>query len=455
MNDTYSSYISDFLSESEQYIDQLDTLSFETAAELYDLFDDAAGVATLHIEEIDPEQRVEICDRRDRVLERIINVLPPFENVGEQINIFSPSLEEFRSWYNFQLLKDCGIAGYLLAKEIGAKPVMYFGTTGEEYPYLSLLPGLEMHFRDSSEHPAVAYREHLEKNYHEMDILILYGMYTQSLGYLEAYRRARPDGKVYCGLDMNTFWIKTIDWDDPTVKQFQRQCNVIATSCRFMRDILNRSTFIHFPCHWLPNGFYNPAGYKVVADARYKESTILTVGRIGSPEKNHEELMVAFAEASKNLPGWKLRLVGPVDDRLQPFLDAYFSKYPQMKDSVIFTGAITDKAELYDEYARAKVFTLTSRSESGTPNVYAEALFHGCMFVTSDIDGADDITNYGELGEKYTRGDIKGHADALVKVCSNTDLESLEKHIPKALTYAEKYYDWNRIVKKLAFMLFK
>ena len=455
MDDNYSNNISDFLVESEQYLEQLDKLPFETAAELYDLFDDAARVATLHINEINPELRVEICDRKDKVLERIIDILPPFENTGEQIKVFSPSLEEFRSWYNFQLLKDCGIAGYLLAKEIGAKPVMYFGTSGEEYPYLSLMPGLEMHFRDHSEHPAVAYKEHLEKHYPEMDVLILYGMYTQSLGYLEAYRKARPDGKVYCGLDMNSYWLKNVDWDDPPVRLFAKQCDIIATSCRTMRDDLNRFTKFNFPCRWIANGFYNPTGINIKADPEYKENIILTVGRIGDGQKNNEELMKAFAEVSETLSDWSLRFVGPIDPQIRPFMEWYFNEYPDLKERVIFTGVISDKIELYDEYAKAKIFALSSRTESGTPNVYAEALFHGCMFVTSDIDGADDVTNYGQLGAVYKRGDIKGLADALVKTCSNTDKIAFTKHIPKALEYANRYYDWNRIAKKIAFMLFK
>ena len=102
-----------------------------------------------------------------------------------------------------------------------------------------------------------------------------------------------------------------------------------------------------------------------------------------------------------------------------------------------------------------QVFALSSRTESGTPNVYAEALFHGCMFITSDIDAADDITNSGQLGLKYKGGDIKELSIALMKICSYAEEQGLKEHIPMALEYAAKYYDWNRNAKKLAYMLFK
>jgi len=455
MNSEHSLNITDFLLETNQYIEQLDSLSFYAAADLYDLYDDAARTSTSFINDIDPELRVTICDLQDKVLDRIIDVLPSYNDFGKDLKIFSPSLDSYKVWYNFHLMKDCGLAGYLLAKEIGAKSVMFFGSTDENYPFLSVLPGLELLYRKPDDDPEQSYVQHLVDHYSDMDILILYGMYKNSTGYLDAYRLARPDGKVYCGIDLKTYWMKSIDWRDESLVKFTHQCDVIATSCRLMRDVLNRTQAVQFPCRWLANGFYNPTNVKTITDAKYKENVILTVGRIGSPEKNNEELLSAFVTVTEFLPGWTLRLVGPVEDRLQPFLDWYFSTYPKMKDRVIFTGIINDKKELYDEYAKANVFVLTSRSESGTPNVYAEALFHGCIFITSGIDGADDITNYGELGVKYERDNIASLAEALIKVCYFADEQGMQEHIPKALAYAKKYYDWERNAKKIAYMLFK
>ena len=77
------------------------------------------------------------------------------------------------------------------------------------------------------------------------------------------------------------------------------------------------------------------------------------------------------------------------------------------------------------------------------------------MFVTSDIDAADDITNFGELGGKYKVGNTEALSSALIKICSNSGKNYLKKHIPKALEYAYRYFDWNRNAKKLAYMLFR
>ena len=40
------------------------------------------------------------------------------------------------------------------------------------------------------------------------------------------------------------------------------------------------------------------------------------------------------------------------------------------------------------------------------------------------------------------------------KLTLNADKRGMQTHIPKALEYAKKYYDWERNAKKLAYMLF-
>ena len=67
----FSRELSEFVLVTEPYLEQLDDLSMGTAVELYDLLDNAASSATLFIDEIDPELRVKLCDRQDKVLERI------------------------------------------------------------------------------------------------------------------------------------------------------------------------------------------------------------------------------------------------------------------------------------------------------------------------------------------------------------------------------------------------
>ena len=451
---TVSQTIFDYLSKTDRYMNQLNNLSFDTAENLYDVLDDIAQIATEYIKEIDPQLRVTICDRRDMVLERIVDFSPSYNKGDNYKTIFSPALKFYGRWENVELMKDCGLVGYKLAKELGISPVMLFGTKADDYPYLLNLPGLEMLYNDSEQELERTYFTHLEESYSDMDILLLYGMYSHSVEYLNTYRKLRPDGKVYCGLDMNSYWMSTTPWNSSDASQFATQCDVIATSCRSMRDALNNNPQVSFACHWFTNGFYNPSGIPVIANPETKENIILTVGRIGTFQKNNEELLSAFAKAADTLESWSLRFIGSVENAFHEYIENYFSEYPHLKNRVIFTGPIADKKELYNEYAKAKIFALSSRQE-GFPNVYAEALFHGCMFITSDIDAADDMTDSGKLGIKYPLYDVNALQNGLIELCTKADKHGMRKHINEACKYAEKYFDWNRNAKKLAYMLFK
>ncbi|MDR0311292.1 MAG: glycosyltransferase [Acidobacteriota bacterium] len=454
------------LSESEPLIENLDHLPWETVSGLYSLYGELAKSATSNINRINAEIRAIVCDRWDKILERVVDTLPDdfYDKIPDKPKcVLSPALSPVAEttnpiWINAHLLKGIGLSVYLLAKEFGARPTMLFGTKPEDYPFLSVLPDLKMEYLEHDREMAYAeyvkqYYSHMLKKFTRMDALIFYGMYPATLLYLNSYRKFRPDGKVYCMLDMNSDWMKRIPWDAVDIRKFGEQCDVLATSCRYLRDELNRNPKVNFPCRWLPNAFYNPTDIEIIADSNYKENVILTVGRIGTWQKNSEELLIAFAGVSNKLKDWILKLAGPIEPKFNDFIEKYFHARPELRSSVIFTGEITDKSKLYDEYAKAKIFILTSRVEAA-PNVCVEALHHGCKFITSNIDPADDITNYGELGVIYKSGDINALSDALVKLCSNSDKEEFDRHIPKTAAYSEKYFKWNRNIKKLKFMLY-
>ena len=456
MYESIEKKITEFLIETEPLFNRLIDLSLETAVELYELLDIAANSANLNIKTINPEIRAVLCSRQDEVLERIIDE-DCFQGkvIQKPQAVYTPAVQAYRRWTNTELLKDKCLTGYMLARTLGANPVMYFGTKIDDYTYLNTLPGLEILYDSAPSGAANIYYDHLKSDFHNMDVLILHGMYEQTIDFLDAYRILRPEGKVYCGLDMNSHWMSRIEWEHPKTQKFAEQCDIVATSCTYLRDKLNQNARVNFPCRWLSNAFYNANNTKFNADARKKKNIILTVGRIGTAQKNNSELLIAFAKVSSILQGWSLRLVGPIEPDFQHQINQYFVKRPDLKERVVFTGAIIDKERLYGEYASAKIFALTSQMEGGTPNVYAEALYHGCKFVTSDIDAADDIIGAGTLGIKYKLGDIDGLCSALIALSRKSSRAEYQKHIPFALEYGRKYFDWNRNAKKLAYMLYK
>lgn len=443
--------IANFLNDSEQLLGNPEQLTPDTALELYQMLVVCKKTFAENRATLETILRVRICQQLDCLLDYIVDTIP--FSITAEANIYTPAIQSHRRWHNVELMKDKGLIGYTLAKEIGATPIMFFCAEDELYAYTKELSGLELIFTDKEVGMKRPYDNFLRENYENMDIMIFNGIYFETLDFLDAYRKLRPDGKVFCGLDMSLIWFERMEWHHKQVQNCANQCDWIATSCRNVRDVVNAHPDVNFSCHYFPNGFYNPQKLPIVADASQKENVILTVGRIGTTEKNNEELLDAFALIAEKIPTWTVRLVGGVDPRFQSYLDAYFAKYPNLKERIIFTGAIYDKATLYAEYAKAKIFALTSPKEGGTPNVYAEALFHGCMFATSNIDAADDITNDGKLGISYTLGDTEALASGLLALCQKSDPEQLSLHIQDALAYANRYFDWERNAKKLAFAL--
>jgi len=355
-------------------------------------------------------------------------------------------------WSNTQLLKECGLIPFMLHKNFGYKAVMV-GENIDNYSYLEHLPGLEMDFLPNSKGEGKTVSDnsinYIEQNHQKMDALIMRGLYPTTCEVLQAYKQKRPDGKTYLYLDANGFWMDNIQWTFPLVFNTLTLCDVISTSCYKMTKYLNKK-WTPFIVEHIPNGFFNASGEQIKKCA--KEDIILTVGRIGTAQKANQILLLAFAMIAHTIPTWKVRLAGPVEADFKEFTDTYFNSFPQLKTRVEFLGNITDKKKLYAEYAKAKIFALTSLSEGGAPNVTAEALFHGCYTITSNVDAAKDITNDENCGRIFNINDYEALAKIFSEVCTNKEL--LQDAPQKSVQYAKSHYDWDLIINRINHLLF-
>jgi glycosyltransferase involved in cell wall biosynthesis len=260
-----------------------------------------------------------------------------------------------------------------------------------------------------------------------LDVLILRGPYSTYFDFLNLYRQLRPDGKVYIALDANSYWMDQIDWQAADFQLFLSQCDVIATSSRVMQQYLSAKW--PFKIEYIPNGFYNFEDVDLQVDFAKKNNTILTVGRIGTRQKNNQLLLEAFAAVADQLPTWNVKLVGAVQSEFKSYIQQYFTKFPDLKGRVIFT--------------------LTSRIE-GTPNVIAESLFGGCYQVLTNFDAASEAIADGKCGIIVNNQlDLKRQ---LVEICN--DQQRLLSGQKAAVELAKQDYDFNQIVRRLHYLLF-
>ena len=334
---------------------------------------------------------------------------------------------------------------YLLHKNFGYRAVLVGTRLDKNYPYLEQLRGLELDFLpEDTEQTRIAY---LDAHVADIDLLMLYGAYPAYMSIAAHYKKIRPDGKIYLAADMNIGWADRIPHEKPAYKNFIQSCDVIAVSCRAVQKHLSAKWSV--PVDLIRNGWYNLFDVKIGGVP--KENIILTVGRIGAAQKQSHVLLEAFAKVADDLPDWNLRLVGGVEEDFLPHVEKFFAENPNLRGRVTFTGLIEDKRTLTDEYNRAKIFCLTSKTE-GFPNAAAEALTCGDFMITSAIDAADDINDAGSCGKVFPIGDV----DALAKIFRETcrDDKLIRDGGQRAAAYAREQFDAEKIVARLNYLLY-
>lgn len=340
------------------------------------------------------------------------------------------------------LTKDTCILPYVLYKHYGYDVTIATFKLGE-YPSLSrYLDGIQMHFIEPTGDQIRDMETYLRQNAENIDILYMYGFYGYYYSLADIYKNTNSEGKLYLKLDANLNWMRNIALDESTLG-FMQGFDLISAECREIRDYLNRN----WPCsvEYIPNGFYDFYPHERVQYGE-KENVILTVGRIGTPQKANEVLLEAFRGAADRIPGWKLRLVGTVEEGFKTYLQDYFTRNPDLVGRVEFPGSIDDKQVLAQEYSKAKVFCLTSWWE-GFPNVFAEAGRNGCHIVSSNLESARDFTDYGRYGTLFEPGNTHQLAEILVQVCN--DEEFLGTGCEEMQHYVEENFDWIKLCGKL------
>jgi glycosyltransferase involved in cell wall biosynthesis len=166
---------------------------------------------------------------------------------------------------------------------------------------------------------------------------------------------------------------------------------------------------------------------------------VLLVGRF-VPEKRHLDLLRAFAAA--RLPGWKLALVGGIDET-----DAYIQEVMRCAaadPNVVLTGYQKGRA-LNELYAHAGLFVLPS-SHEGLPIALLEALSFGLRAIASEIPAHVEL---GLAKESYFPvGNVAELAarlgDFAVPIPQTEKLE----RVARLRTWVKERYDWKTIAER-------
>ncbi|MBE5839961.1 MAG: glycosyltransferase [Butyrivibrio sp.] len=348
-----------------------------------------------------------------------------------------------RAFNNSELVKDIGLVPYLLYKEEGCKVYLVGLDKNVDYPAKEFVSGTEM--VELEGYDLDSKKKWIEEMGHSIDCLMLFGTYDDNIHISKIYRKVNPYGVIYLALDANSYWINNIPRFEKKYDEFYENCDVISTATETLQKFIAAKWKMDIDV--VRCGYY-PVGVDVVSEPDFvtKKNEIVTVGRIGSKEKRNDILLEAFAKIAGEFPDWTLKLVGPVAENFNEYIDDFFDRNPELKERVIFTGEVTDKKRLHDEFLASKIFALTSDSE-GFPNVIPEAKSAGLALALTNIDVAKEAAGYGLSGEVVPTGDTRAYAEALRKLCSDQD--SLKEKCKRSFEDYQDKYDYKKIAHEL------
>ncbi len=357
--------------------------------------------------------------------------------------------------HNVHLTKDVGLIPLHLSKLPGTEAVLAGHFPDEDYPALRTeaagLSVLRLPDKGKSAFLDRAFLIYLKKHAREVDVLQLYHLSRDSLIYGIYYKRYNPKGVLWLKLDAyNAAFEEPKRYSRSPVKdgllrmaekKFLRKADLVTVENRAGIEVItNTYAQLAGKLMYLPNGANDPYIARCTGGIE-KEKRILSVGRPGSPDKNYELLMAALPHLE--LPeGWQIEVVGPCTPAFESAWREAALQYPETAARITFSGALSDRAELYRKYARSSVFFLPSRVES-FGIAYAEALINGNVLTGhTGMYAYPDLSGGGMYGTCYSDNDPASFADALKDAVA---MSAAPDFAEKAREFAVENFSWSKI----------
>ena len=369
----------------------------------------------------------------------------------------------FTETENFHLVKDVGQLPYFMYKTEGYDATLISYQNNVEYPFIDQeVNGLKLNFIPNK--GRFLYFElgvlyYLFNHSKSIAVLNLFHFKKDHILYLLIYKLVNPQGKAYIKLDMDILFFKNYNaflFSNYRIKNLILKAltswifkltDLFSVETDQAKDyLLNIYPELQNKLICIPNGVDNLYLDKEIPIKAFqeKENIILTVGRIGTEQKNTELLLDALKIT--DLKDWKVYILGPIEESFKKYIADFYKEYPQLENKVIFTGNITDRKELFDWYNRSKIFCLSSRYE-GFPIAFPEALYFGNYLISSPVSSAEHITSSGKYGT-VARADAHEFSKAIQNSIEPGFLSS--QRYEEIRRFSKDNFTWPGIVKKLA-----
>ncbi len=162
----------------------------------------------------------------------------------------------------------------------------------------------------------------------------------------------------------------------------------------------------------------NPVPYENIENIPSLEyKTILTVGRL-THVKGFDLLITAWSKIARQVPGWKVVIVGSGEDEL---MLKQMAKDLHVEDSIVFAG---QQKNMDTFYRQASFFCMSSRFE-GLPMVLLEAQSYGLPIVAFDCDtGPAEFVLNNQNGYLCENGNIESFAEGMLNLINLNKLST-------------------------------
>ena len=356
----------------------------------------------------------------------------------------------FPNGENIHLIKDVGMVPFMLYKEGYYDSTIAFYEDEKNLPYLRTeVQGLR--YKKISkifDNEALNIFYFLLKNISQYDVVMFFHGGVGKVLIANFFKIVSISKiKFYIKLDYDSTGLQNKyekNLKFLVAKKLIQNISLITVETKQVNEFLNTKSF--YATKYLPNGFnYQSIDYSVI----HKENLIITVARIGTEQKDNETFLRALEYT--DLKNWKVKFIGPIEESFKPVISKFYEKNPHLKNSVEFAGPIHDRDYLAVEYAKAKVFVLTSLRES-FGLVLVEALARGCYIVSTDLVASHDITDEQRYGTLFPIQDSKKLSGILQNII---DGKKQLPNIEEVKAFAEEKFSWTSIVKDLYYYLEK
>ena len=361
--------------------------------------------------------------------------------------------------------QDCGMFLYTLAKDFNWESTYVFYKTRPEetqwnqtfLKYVRLVCLGETDDLDYKKQVSLA-KKFIQEHIHEYDAIMLFHYGSTAWKLAKFCKKYNPNVVVYIKLDMgiggfnhfcnNGPFQNLKNWFEKFKSSY---VDIFTVETKSYYEELKKTSVFKNRIEYLPNGVSLIDIDVDGIDALPKENSIVTIGRLGIPEKNSPLLLRVIEKMPESLvKQWKFLLIGPSTQEFIEEVHNFKVSNPNIVDSIIMVGPVTDRNELYTYGRKAKIICMTSLSESTCISTLESMYFGAYPIITNYSDFVMDTTNKGTCGIIVENGNADELAQQLINAMKN---DNLLINCNKSQDYARSAFNYRELSYKLDLIL--